>query len=205
MTRTATDTPTPSPLDLTRRAFLRDILAEPGRDDVRLVFSDWLQEYDNDPDWSEFIRVGIARERDPEFHGFLCLPENRCRNCRRLLTLAERIDTRLFVAPAEMTFRVRRGFVAEVVCSLAAWELHGPGLVSRHPVERVEATEGVRIDQTHGGPDAGWFWLTSRPDQPCVQSVSPDRYDSREEVVAALSAELLAWARHKATQRGLLP
>ncbi len=64
------------------------ILREPGCDLHRLAFADYLDEQ-GDPDRAEFIRVQVAKERDPNFHGFLCLPERSCRGCRSERDLLE--------------------------------------------------------------------------------------------------------------------
>lgn len=67
-------------------AFLADILAEPADDAPRLIYADWLEDQGR-RERAEFIRLQIAKERDPAYHGSLCLPEGPCENCRRELQL----------------------------------------------------------------------------------------------------------------------
>lgn len=50
----------------------------------------------------------------------------------------------------------RRGFVADIKCTMAVWEKHGPAICREHPVERVEITD-KRPESTEGG----WsYWCT---------------------------------------------
>lgn len=146
-------------------ALLRGIIGEPGDDLVRLAYADWCEE-NGQSERAEFVRLQIAKERDPVFHGFLCLPERRCANCRRehgLLSTGRVFDwlgdwTRqmlpgtpavwhkgggecLFyhnrVDDSKLSVTFRRGFAEAVRCPLAAWEAHGPEVAAAHPVARV--------------------------------------------------------------------
>jgi uncharacterized protein (TIGR02996 family) len=52
----------------------------------------------------------------------------------------------------------RRGFVAEVRCTLADWMAHGPAIVATHPVERVVLTDRIPMYDVSFNYQDGIFW-----------------------------------------------
>ena len=116
-------------------AFLRDILASPHDNTVRLIYADWLEEQ-GDPasaDRSAFIRVQLRLSEmtgtEPDFE------EMRQRELRLL-----REHERGWLGPVRPALRAcvfRRGFVEEVTLSAAAFLEHAGVLLGREPVCRV--------------------------------------------------------------------
>lgn len=146
-------------IDPTLAAIRRSILAGPAENSHRVVYADRLDELGGAANAAraEFVRLQVAKEADPDWHGLLCLPERPCGNCRRereLLALAPLAAYRW--TPAEFdwallrdgtfgaTFDVRRneplelrwsprcefrrGFVEHVTCSAADWVAHADAL-----------------------------------------------------------------------------
>lgn len=116
---------------------------------------------------------------------------------------------------------VRRGFVAEVHCTLADWLSHGPAIVRTQPVEVVRATDrapswaeelwvsnwswlvdpvedGIMVQFTHPHflPRSVWDCLGGFMSSPSPR-VRARRYLNRETAVSALSAALLKWAKRQ--------
>jgi uncharacterized protein (TIGR02996 family) len=69
-----------------------------------------------------------------------------------------------------ITLHFRRGFLETIICPLADWLSHGPAIVRRHPVARVEATDRRPYDDLISSFDMGrplaqnrhvWSWLES--------------------------------------------
>lgn len=164
-------------------AILRAILDDPADDLPRLAYADWCDE-NGRAERAEFVRLQIGRERDPDWHGFLCLPERPCRNCRRERHLfAVPADAAMFAGgplwggwqprpvsgrspltlhfgeplsdPPAFLFTFRRGFVAAVNCPLDAWLAHGPAVVRAHPVTALRITDRVPWNPAPG--EAYWF------------------------------------------------
>lgn len=114
------------------------------------------------------------------------------------------------------TLYLWRGFVACARCPLAAWEEHGPALVARHPVERVEVTDDEIFQPlpTQARPETcrirptilpSWLWRRFYGDGQAVSANPTWIYDSRREAEDDLSRHLLAWAVAEAKSRGLWP
>lgn len=108
---------------------------------------------------------------------------------------------------------VRRGFVAEVSCTLADWMQHGPRLVRSHPLESVRLTDREpSASAFSGNGDSRCAWQSTDSDLPSLvpygllkimAEIEDDdldgqtwrTYDTPDLAHAALSAAALAWAR----------
>lgn len=212
--------------------FLADILDRPDDDTPRLIYADWLEDR-GQSERAEFILVQVEHARIvaggfAECGGFSwhspdCVAGTTGRiACNRLRRLRERAGSLKggpecrncdWHAPIRhsdpFTWEYRRGFVHAVRCPLAAWEEHGPAVVSRHPVRRVEVTDwspfrhdlrrrawAMNADELptwflawhHKRKGDGWWW-----------------HDTEEECRDVMSRELLAWARQQARTRSLWP
>ena len=121
------------------RALLATIIEFPQDDTVRLVAADWLTEHDED-EYAELIRLQVELEAggllvDGEYGGGSTPQEVRFRDLfhggsGRLFpesTFGSKYAARFVfesdrvIPPAPFRSLVRRGFVAEVRCSAAAW------------------------------------------------------------------------------------
>jgi uncharacterized protein (TIGR02996 family) len=209
-------------------ALLAAILAEPERDDVRLVFADWLEEH-GEPARAELIRVQVALARYDWRHcgGYYCdtyddgtTTHRDCRGIR--LGVRERellawacdwlvpagwVALREGDAPVGRSLRFRRGFAESVACPLADWLAHGPAVVRRQPVARVDETS-VTLWTIAPGPLAGYrcwarvdlppgVWDVLKAEQKGTAAVAA-MYPTEAAARAALSAALLAWAKRQA-------
>ncbi len=201
---------------------LADILENPGDDTPRLVYADWLEDHGQDAA-GRFIRRQIQNDGAP------LVPLSWIGDTVRAMipsrTLAG-MHGRAIIRPAvyedgSPQVEYRRGFIHTVRCPLAAWEQHGPSLVARHPIQRVEATDAagesharanqncpwsvrpVLIYGAPGTPAATWLttWLRSR------WGSDPEKWwhETEEDALRALSTEVLAWAVAEAKARGLWP
>lgn len=104
-------------------AFIAAIRADHDNDSPRLIYADWLDEH-GEPERAEFIRLQILKVTDPNWHGFLCLPEHRCKNCRRIIKLESCDFTReekIFGnrGTTERHWKFVRGFVDFILCASA--------------------------------------------------------------------------------------
>ena len=199
---------------------LGDILAEPGDDGLRLIYADWLED-NGDPDGAEFIRVQLAMAggecpacgRRGSAHAGGCALARRANElCTRNLLgfrfhspspagkVAWALTTEGCAALEPCAF-ASRGFVSRVRCPLGGWLDHGPAIVRRHPVQRVEIAD-ARILHTDRGPGFdGWgFILTALAPgslDKWVQSWTSWNkwWPTQESAEDALSADCLAWAK----------
>lgn len=95
---------------------------------------------------------------------------------------------------------------------------HGPDIVARHPVERVEIT-GLEPMPSGPGRGAVWYWIAGVlpagliPHMNQAVRENPDAYalgshaafPTREDALVALSDAAIRWARAEAVRRGLVP
>lgn len=110
------------------RDLLRAVLESPDDDGPRLVYADLLDETDR-AEQAEFIRQQIQHVNDPDYHGFLCLPERPCRNCdRESYLLNEHYKKEIDLIAKVIGYqgnlisnfvKYRRGFPDEIRCTLA--------------------------------------------------------------------------------------
>jgi uncharacterized protein (TIGR02996 family) len=185
--------------------FLGAILEEPAEDVHRLVYADWLNEQ-GEVDFAEFIRL-------------------QCNfgSTRRSRKLLELYGADWFPCPAGQTFlpaywgrigwqfdgsstgcrlTVRRGFIAEIGCSLAEWMAHGPALVRRTPLERVTLSDRAP-EITNLPQETNWTWFESNAAFKSSHYLLswlfhclPVRYfRTRQAGMNILSTACLAWAR----------
>jgi uncharacterized protein (TIGR02996 family) len=117
----------------TEESLLRAILEDPGDDDPRLAYADWLDEH-GDPDRADFIRVQIRRARLAEGDS-----QQRALAATEQQLLQAHGDVWRQSLPrwARDGATFQRGFVERV--SADAWEFMrgGARLLARHPVRRV--------------------------------------------------------------------
>lgn len=179
----------------TESAFLADILAKPDDDLPRLVFADWLDERDGpgDRERSEFIRVQVELAKidagltrfDKESGPAITLRRREFvlfnEHCDRWfphpglwgVSWGARLDA-FDPTPEQSAWKVRRGFVSEVRCTLADWcgqlevvdattlrgpasrvnMLHttgiGPAVVRSHPVTSVVLVDREPLEISDG-------------------------------------------------------
>jgi uncharacterized protein (TIGR02996 family) len=201
--------------DPTLRRLLAAVLADPADDTARLVKADALEDA-GDGERAEFIRGQIAKvSADPAWHGFLCLPERPCKNCRRLSELwgegaadPDSWQRRLMTMPEGVEVApggIRRGFVAEVRCTLAAFEAHAAALFAAQPIERVVLTD-KQPDHVEREPGFGcWTWHNNEAQQTrytlprWLWALIPKGwFDSETDALDALSAALVTHGRRLA-------
>lgn len=120
-------------------AFLADICAAPGDDDLRRIYADWLEEQGGAAQaQSEFIRVQLERARLPEDDPQQAALADRE---RRLLAAyeADWVDAAL---PGVAGWEFARGFIDELILGEANLDACQP-LFARHPIRRVRFLPSV--------------------------------------------------------------
>jgi repeat-companion domain TIGR02996 len=175
--------------DPDERALLNGVLAAPLDDAPRLILADWYDE-NGQEEMAEFIRVQCELESlgfgDPE--------ADQIRRNDRVGELARRqrslwaklivsswsiavsyisLGRSIFNAPSykgQSGGLIRRGFVAEVRCTLADWMAHGPQIVSREPVQRVVLTDCKPLLF-----EKRWFWHNAA--HSFIRGEYPDRLE----------------------------
>jgi uncharacterized protein (TIGR02996 family) len=195
---------------MTHAGFLVAILAEPERDDIRLIYADWLDEH-GDPDRAAFIRVQCAIGVDPFAHNPPPFnPHCACNLCtlrRRERELLKQNPVWYVLPPGgPIVTELRRGFVAEVTLPCDQWMRHGPALVRAAPLERVGLSDRAPLLIVSGS----WVWLR-QGDAPEATHTLPDDlayamnaaerragWDSEAAARKALSVACLKWARNPA-------
>lgn len=161
----------------TNAAFLADIIAHPERDDIRLIFADWLDE-NGQADRAEFIRDQIARPADSFVNlvrkdpfpllglkpgGAKLFHTDPDGSNKEYRTWAWGDDTELGCAVIDLGrdlfYKVERGFIEVVGCELAGWMQYGPTLVRLHPIQRVSVIDKRPYRMTSIPEDQpGWRW-----------------------------------------------
>jgi uncharacterized protein (TIGR02996 family) len=136
-----------------REGLLRAVIEAPADDGPRLVYADWLED-NGEPERAEFIRIQIAMHRH-ETAPAINVNTYIVRSRRLMMTgrVAELLDSHGYFwvnDPREWPISMvlgkdcvtfRRGFVEEWRMRLADWLDHGPVLVKRHPLARMEVTD----------------------------------------------------------------
>jgi uncharacterized protein (TIGR02996 family) len=221
------------------QVFLDDVLANPGDDTVRRIYSDWLADH-GQPAKAEFIRIQMAlhREKDPRWR-LPASPENdRMQDFLRERTIDLLWPKRQFDiegVPWYWTASIdplgegdspavylRRGFVAEVLLPLAAWQDCGMKMVVTQPLEVVSLSDRKAHQMPLGRnsgvaswclDDGGWEatispnsmlpadlygFLPSGSLPPGFSGSSAKVYADAKEANAALSVACLDWARWRA-------
>lgn len=232
-----------------RHNFINAILTDPSSDTLRLIFADWLEEQGESP-YSNFIRVQCelahcerVRGDCPDFTASRTVIDNdiirlRQREAALLYKLApmepfdhERTSwhglkigqsaiTLVLKKGGPVALKFRRGFVAEITCTLADWiggkpcnvchdgftipanlctycggtgrlPGYGPAIVAAHPVEKVVITDAVI--HASGGNDTYYVGGLGRLPQQYWSQL--EGLPSRGAAVAALSDALIAWAK----------
>lgn len=141
-------------------ALLREILAAPGDDLLRLVYADWLDEVGRS-ERAALIRVQVGLSRTPSAE--LRVAE------RRLLAPGWDSPHRRrpeWALPASVRDRWHRGvggwewhrgFVEAWHCRLSLWEAHAAALTANSPVRRVVLTDREPIPSPPDLPSPGWL------------------------------------------------
>lgn len=173
------------------RAFLDDIIQNPGDDTPRLILADWLSE-NGQEDRAEFIRMMLPH---PGLH-YCCGPRNpgwwEARWSDSIVTLHA-------CEKDQSGWKWNRGFVSHITCPLAAWREHGPAIMRQHPVE-VVTTEKKPIFQM---PHRKYRWFQHLVGNICSWEIPPSMwseklsgpYTTDADALAALSRALIQWAR----------
>jgi uncharacterized protein (TIGR02996 family) len=195
---------------------------------------------------AELIRVQVALEREAlscdmfmfscgEYMTLVQLEAGGCQRCKRFACLTRRegelLDavgyyavhhladepTAILIGGKERV-GIHRGFVGAWNMTLSQWLEHGPGLVRRHPLTRVELTDKRPVPLGGPGPqsrlrvwDSG-YWRYPHYLPPEVVAFLRGRrlddtepavrgYETDAEAVDAASAALIAWAKDQKTWR----
>jgi uncharacterized protein (TIGR02996 family) len=114
--------------DSTSRALLRYLCEHPDDDSARLVYADHLEDQGR-PERAELIRVQVGLTRGQD--------STAAARETELLTLHGDRWREEVPGWARPGSNFRRGFVAEVRCSVVEWLAGGEDLVARTPVEEV--------------------------------------------------------------------
>lgn len=143
----------------TQEAFLEVIVAHIDEDAPRLIYADWLEEH-GDPARAEFIRVQcrIARGELPDCT-YGC-PRDDCLRCQLHHREKELLNRHvckwlsnlppgilLPILPNAQYECFRRGFVAEIVLSVADWIKHRDAILKTTPLEKVNFTASDMLSQ----------------------------------------------------------
>lgn len=197
---------------------LRAIIANPGDDLPRLVYADWLDEH-GQGDRASIIRLQIetpsaqyvSYKRDKAWFEFSWEIGESLKPYR---------DTLVVKSLAKMRWHKvvwRRGFVAELHCSLFDLIKYGRGLRQFHPLERVTITDRTPDDAISEINKCLWFQDDHYhfTDQICswlpgfifnlLPGIEPAKrgfvymicYPSREAAMAALSAACIAYVKQQ--------
>ncbi len=167
-------------MDVTDRdALLRAILADPGDENLRLVFADWLDE-NGESNRAALIRVQIELARAP--NDDLLVTEQRLLGPARNKFGQQRREWAL-------TADMRKGWPTDIGgwewhcgfpevwhCPLDLWETYGAVLANTGPIRRVELIDREpHVSSSH--PHASrWTWFrddsgwVQRPEEGCLLS-----------------------------------
>ncbi len=204
-------------MNATESGLLQSIIEDPDRDDLRLIFADWLSENGRE-DRAEFIRWQAAGEP------IIWRGRDRHEPGRRLWANRSWADSLTALVAAEWPAEVRnagwewkwqRGFIATVTCPVEEWHRHGPAIARAHPLEAVvmagkepltdegvesyfnEPVDPQRVPLAH--------WLQTDSDDPASISWEiphwlwhpclNETFGSREDALKALSRRAIEWAR----------
>lgn len=138
-------------------ALLRAILEHPAEDTPRLMYADWLEDVNggNDQDYAEYIRVEVEIAALCRLHrsGKATAADVKRQDAlfERDTELAQSVYPRrvhpvfnwlasLGVDYSGCVFN-RGGFLAAILCPLAAFMQHAEALFRAHPIERVTLTD----------------------------------------------------------------
>jgi uncharacterized protein (TIGR02996 family) len=149
----------------------RAILEEPRRDDLRLIYADWLDEH-GEPGRAEFIRVqvelALVEAIEHDCSNELAFSETTCPACGAWVT-AEALRQRegeLLAAPAVeehvgaiigdcyVDWRLRRGLAEEVTLATADFLPRAAALFGAAPILRVMLADREPL----AGSDGLWRW-----------------------------------------------
>jgi uncharacterized protein (TIGR02996 family) len=180
--------------DPTLRLLLRAVLADPADDTARLAMSDALEEA-GDGERASHVRWMVAHpDAGQSFVG-------------------GHDSLGWFPATHAMgdkaVFTIRRGFVAEVRCTLADYEAHAAALFAAQPIERVTLTDreprAIVTEERYGWYGPGFFPPGQPDDLPLpimdIMAGRGVRYRflrTRDDALDALSAALCLWGRRLA-------
>lgn len=201
----------------TERGFLDDIIANPEDNVPRLIYADWLEDHGtpNDVSRGRFIRRQIAGEvaQAPLFMTVDAIESLGLEIGSKRVASAGKLKWVSKDKEAEIVWT--RGFLAEIRAPFAVLKKHLPGLVRRHPIERVRATDKEPqhfIEVPNVWPEH-WTWWQDQTDdggdfvgEEMIALLEPGlpaqgeggkgkNYPTADATHAALSVALLRWAK----------
>lgn len=192
----------------------RAIIDDPRDEVARAVLCDWLQDQ-GDPValerlslmrsgveiWAKNTRMNELRRHEKEASAGWLIQEPYPHSplCRTALDLLHQLRL-----PLPSTAVIRRGFVDEVGCELAAWQRHGPAIVGAHPVTLVKVDRKPDLEE-----DSYWYWYfydpaDERDSLPTwlrpegAVNVFEVRFRTEDEALDWLRRRLARWARKEA-------
>lgn len=203
-------------MDETLRGMLNAVIAEPEQDHLRLICADRYEELEAGVEcaWcngcgcidATVDGVVVARVRCGECKGS-CLVSNEMKvRAEKIRTQCESPDEEHEGEWANFKVFWNRGFIAEVSCTMAEWEQHGPAICDQHPVERVVITDKEPRHSPKGwtyyGIDGGGFDRMHVPFyiQPEPRPAASMYFPSAKAANDDLSARCIETARAKANQ-----
>lgn len=93
----------------------------------------------------------------------------------------------------------RRGFVAEVQCTLAVWLRYGPAIVRRHPIERVEVLDKQPRETLNPSGKFRWYAVGQWDDVIAPDMLPTDLFD----LIHDGKPGNLTWPSHQAAMDAL--
>lgn len=143
---------------------LRNVLSDPGSDDSRLIYADWLDEQDGtgDAQRARYIRWQLAPDTPPRnvplsVLATLDLLTGLQPHAYGYNTAPRKGESHVGYANGT-EFRFRRGLLDEVRCPLAWFLARGRDLFDRHPITAVVIFDREPVQRATGR----WSWEWDR-------------------------------------------
>lgn len=205
-------------MDPTLRAMLNAVIAEPEQDHLRLICADRFEELEagdicprcNGNGEEEYM---VYRDGDYEIDVRNCYQCNGTGGTSNKLARRATFIRKQCENPSSqwpdfkygLSVVWRRGFIADVTCTMAEWEQHGPVICARHPVERVVITDKEPYVYTDppGTRVYTWYRTIGSASRHCVRPEIFDchgitkKFPSSEESYDWLSRRCIETARAK--------
>lgn len=208
-----------------QRALLNGIIAEPERDDLRLIYCDWLEEREEAADCNRcngkgFLLTGTppaplrTRMTCPVCNGTCRVSNGMAARAKEIREQCENhsIMTREWLKNPSVMLVRQRGFLFCVYCPMEWWIKNGPAACVQDPLTHVEITDKA---PTQRGFHSGHVWQFGFGElSEMSEWVIPICLDDREPMLGMdvfvgyfntvqpakdwLSARSIAWARDQA-------